>query len=81
MKVSTRIRKCKMITEWHYVKDKLPVSENIEETENTYYLILIKNYGVCIAMYCEEEWYTSYTSKVFREVIMWASVQNKRRCK
>ena len=61
--------------QWISVKDRLPESQDIEDECNYYCLIYTRN-GVSRAMYCNGEWYTNYTSKVFINVTHWMPLPN-----
>lgn len=58
----------------HSVNDSLPESDDIDEPCNEYYLVWIKDHSPEFAMRMEDEWYTSYTSKLISEVTHWGKI-------
>ena len=59
-----------------------PQSESLSQGVAKYYLVDIEGYGVELAMYMKddsgvEDWYSSYTSKIFRNVTQWLGVDTK----
>lgn len=62
-------------------KNRLPNAQLLNSHTGTYHLILIKGYGVKLAMFLENEkgekdWYSDYTSKVFRDVTSWCCINS-----
>lgn len=62
------------------VNDKLPTPQDLEEPCNDYYIIAMEQYGICQAMYLEDEngecgWYLNYTAKIIRKVNYWAKIK------
>lgn len=60
-------------------KESLPEAQKLESDFGTYHLIEIQGYGNKLAMYLEDEkgekdWYSDYTSKIFREVVSWCEI-------
>ena len=60
-------------------KNELPKAELLTDNSGTYYLILIEGFGSKLAMFLEnengeKEWYSDYTSKIFRNVICWCII-------
>ena len=51
-----------------------PISESREDDCNPYYLVNLDGYKPVLAMYIENEWWTSYYSKICVEVIGWSEV-------
>lgn len=64
------------------VQDKLPTPGDLNSAGtnlNRYYLVIVEGYGAQLAMYLKDEygkcdWYTSYVSKIFRNVTSYAEI-------
>jgi len=52
-------------------KDRLPPSESLNDTCNTYYVVRLEQYGLQKAMYIDNGWYLNYFSKIVVPVIEW----------
>jgi hypothetical protein len=63
----------------HSTKDQLPKPQFLNEECATYYLVYLKDYGFCKAMYLtykgKAAWYSNYTSKIIRDVLYWGSLK------
>lgn len=60
--------------EWISVEDQLPQSGKADGSDNEYYLIYVLGYGKTFAMYLDDEWWSSYQSKIARKVTHWFEV-------
>ena len=61
------------------IQTELPKAELLSSNSGTYYLIIIEGFGSKLAMFLEnengeKEWYSDYTSKIFRKVISWRKI-------
>lgn len=51
-----------------------PISEIHGDSCNPYYIVDLDGYKPVLAMYIENEWWTSYYSKICVEVIGWSEI-------
>jgi hypothetical protein len=58
----------------NWITDRLPPSQDIKETCNTYYLVKMEHWEPVKAMYCNGEWWTSYVSKLVPTVVGWVAL-------
>lgn len=54
--------------------EKLPYSDSFNDECNDYYLIKTEAYGAQLAMFINDEWWTSYTSKLMFKVEGWSEL-------
>ena len=60
--------------EWISVDDRMPISQDIEDYCNDYLLVKPNGYSWCKAMYCNNEFYTSYNSRLCVGITHWMVV-------
>ena len=57
--------------QWVKTSERLPISEEWIDVGAKYYLVKVNGYGTTLAMFLDEEWYTSYISKIILPVEQW----------
>lgn len=60
--------------EWILCEDKLPINDNPHTECNSYYLVWVKFYGAQFAMRMDDEWWSSYSSKIVEPVTHWSEI-------
>ena len=54
----------------------ISTNEKLPESQNEYFLIYVKKYGVHIAMFSKGKWYSNYISKITKKVTHWMEIKD-----